>query len=423
MNPAELLECSWGNIRLFASQVHTDSGRTQVVHELSSGDIHPVQDRGLRVRRIRLQLQFDSFPNSLAPLEAVRELEDAKNSGRTAIFQHPILGRFLASVGEFMQTIDGDSTISAEAEFIQEQADIAVTPTGAASSGTSGESSVASAAQALDGELAKVGLLKMSGSSAAAVLARVPGRSGVLSRINAARGAFDMTVSSATAFVSSVTAQVTATANSISSEVSGVVGAPVAAGFSAAGSVSALDALLLSPLGRNIDPTSVVPAPSGFGNGDPAATLASVSVSEAASGNFAPTTMDARVAVSGWTVRDSPPRQIMIDAARISNNIAIVIEAGGLELDIALWPAFRAAIMLGEAVRSAAIAATSETPSVFVMRIVQPTALLPLAARIYGGAAAQDRARQISELNDISTPGWLPAGDYLMPTRPPGALF
>ena len=132
---------------------------------------------------------------------------------------------------------------------------------------------------------------------------------------------------------------------------------------------------------------------------------------------FAMTTIDARVAVAVWSDGDISTRQILIDAARISNNIAVMIEVGGFESDLALWPAFRSVIMLGESIRAAAIAATSETPAVFVMRIIQPTALLPLAARIYGGASAAERARQITELNDISTPGWIPPGDYLMPIR------
>lgn len=421
--PSELLECSWGRIRLFASQVHTDGGRTQVVHELSSGDRHPVQDRGLRIRRVRLQLQFDDFPGSPAPRDAVLALEAAKNSGQTAVFQHPLLGRYVASIAEFMSTIDESSVITAEAEFIQEEDDIAVTPTGAASSGTSGESSVDAAAEQLDRALSDSGQLKISGAAAVAVLARTPGGSSLLASINSGRATFDMTVEASKALVLAITNRVKENANALSSEAAAAVGAPVIAQFALFGAASALSGLLLSPAGETVSVTGIVPAPSGFGSGDPSASLAAASTSDAQSGLYASTTLDARVAVSGWNAGDVPTRQIMIDAARISNNIAIMIEVAGLELDIVLWPAFRAAIMLGEAVRSAAIAATSESSSVFVMRVVQPTALLPLAARIYGGANATERARQISGLNDISTPGWLTPGDYLMPTRPTGVSF
>ncbi len=420
---SELLECSWGRIRIFASQIHTDSGRTQVVHELSSGDRHPVQDRGLRVRRVRVQIQFDDFPNAPTPKEAALALEAAKDSGQTAVFQHPLLGRFVASVAEFVSNVDENSNISAEAEFIQEEEDIAVTPSGAASSGTSGENSVEAAATALDAELAATGQLKIAGASAVAVLARTPGGSKLLSTLNTGKAFFDMTVASSTAFVQAITNQVTARANSLSGSISRAVGAPVLAEFAVIGAASSLSALALSPLGQTVEVTANLPIPSGFGQEDPSSSLAAAASSDAQSGLFAATTMDARVAVASWNADEAPTRQVMIDSARISNNIAVMIEVGGFELDIALWPAFRAAIMLGEAVRSAAIAATSETPSVFVMRVITPTALLPMAARIYGGANATERARQISELNDIATPGWLTPGDYLMPTKPAAASF
>lgn len=416
--PSELLECSWGRIRLFASQIHTDSGRTQVVHELSSGDRHPVQDRGLRVRRVRVNIQFDVFPGAPAPRDAAIALERAKDTGQTAVFQHPLLGRYVASIGEFVSNVDESSVITAEAEFIQEDEDIAVTPTGAASSGTSGEDSVDAAATAMDAQLAAAGQLKISGTSAVAVLSRTPGGSKLLATLNTGKAFFDMTVASSTAFALAITNQVTTRANGASGSISRAIGAPVLVQFGAFGAAASLSALALSPFGQTVDVTSVVPAPSGFGESDPSSSLAAAASSDAQSGLFAATTLDARVAVASWNAEDVPTRTVMNDAARISNNIAIMIEVGGFELDISLWQAFRAAIMLGEAVRAAAIAATSDTPSVFVMRVVTPTALLPMAARIYGGANATERARQIAELNDISTPGWLAPGDYLMPTRP-----
>jgi hypothetical protein len=418
-NANELLECSWGSIRLFASQVHTDSGRTQVVHELSSGDSHPVQDRGLRVRRVRVRLQFDDFPGAPAPLEAARALEAAKNTGQTAIFQHPVLGRYLASIGEFNSEVDESSVISAECEFIQEAADLGVLPTGPTTGGFSGEASVAAAAAALDGELAKVGQLKMSGEAASTLMARVPG--GVsLSRV---RGTVDLTAAEASAMVAGLANSVKANADSLATEAASIGSIPITTEFSFNGALAALRPIaegtsqLVTPLTvRAVDVFA-------GSSGDPSTSLASVASSEAEAGLFTATTIDARIAVANWSEGEISTRQIMIDAARISTNIATMIEVGGLELDLALWPAFRAAIMLGDAVRAAAVAATSEVPSVFVMRIQERTALLPLAARVYGGAEAIDRARQIAALNDISTPGWLSPGDYLVPTRLTPAAF
>jgi cell division septum initiation protein DivIVA len=415
----DLIECRWGKIRMFVGEVHTDSGRTQVVHELSSGDEHPVQDRGLRIRRTRVKIQFDDFPGQLSPVDAALALERAKNTGQTAIFQHPLLGRYLASIGEYNSTIDESSVVSAEAEFIQEAPDIAVTPTGAASSGTSGEASVTAAASTLDNALAKTGQLKMSAATLTAIASPLAGGPTLLASIANARGTLDLTVATASALATGIASSAQAAADSLSAEASTIIGTPSTVGFAFGGAQASLTALGLSAADAARQLAQRVPSQPG----NASVTLATAASAEASTGNFAATTIDARVSIAAWNNGDVPTRQIMIDAARISNNIAVMIDVGGLELDLALWPAFKAAIMLGDAVRDAAIAATSDTPAVFTMRVVERTALLPLAARIYGGAQAQDRAAQIATLNDIPTPAWLPPGDYLLPVRPAPAPF
>jgi len=417
--PSELLECRWGKLRLFARHINTDGGRTQVVHNQSSGDVHPVQDRGLREVRVRCQLQFDDFPGQPSPRDAALALKAAKNSGQKAVFQHPIEGRFLASIGEFHSEIDEHSIITAEAEFIQEAPDEPILPTGAGTGQTPGESAVSAAATAMDTQLANLGLLKMSSSAAGAMLAKIPGGSGPLDQLNAVRGTINVTVAQAAAFAQGIAEQTATTANAISSEASAVVGAPTATEFSAFAASSALNSLLLAPAGENFDLTTVVQPPSGLGAraADPSTTLAIEATKEAQQGLFSATTMDARVSVARWTRTEVTTREILIDAARISNNIATMIEVVGLQDALELYPAFRAAIMLGESVRQAASAAMADTPKVFLMRVRERCALLPLAARLYGGAQAVDRVRQILSLNDIATPGWLNPGDYVMPAK------
>lgn len=293
---ADLPLASWGRVRMFAAQINTEAGRTKVVHDLSSGDEHPVQDRGLRAVRTRVRILFDDFPDAPAPVDAVLILQDAVNSGKSAVFTHPLLGSYLAGVGDFTHEIDESGVITAEAEFIAEDSPLSVTPSSALSPGVDASTSVSQAADDLDAQLAAVGI-----------------------------------------------------------------------------------------------ETAI--------------------------------TQDAREAADAWDANpDTPARTIANDTARISTGIAELIEAQGLENDILLWPSFRAAIMFGEAVRSAAVSAASSTEAVFLMRVTTPTALLPLAARVYGGDGAVERARQIAELNDISTPGWLPPGDYVMPARPPGSI-
>jgi len=385
---ATLSSASWGRIRLFCEKVTTDGSRTQVVHDLSSGDAHPVQDRGRRARRVRCKLQFDDFPGAPGPREAADAMEAAVASGATAMFQHPTLGRFEASIGEFISTIDEHSVISADAEFIQEDADQAVTPTGAASSGTSGESSVSAAATSLDTELSNMGKLKMSGATLSSLLP-------LSSPTNLSFG-FDASIA--------ITASVDVSVD-VSASIAVSAAASVAANASAAATATAS-----ATASATVSATASVSV-------DASAALSAAATADASAGLFAAVSVDARVSVSAWASGAVSTRQILIDASRISDNIATMIDLGEFESDLQLWPAFRTAIMLGDAVRNAAIAATSETPSTFTMRVLSPVALLPLAARVYGGADALDRTRQIEALNDIATPGWLVPGDYLLPTR------
>lgn len=415
MAKSELLECRWGKLRLFVSKINTDGGRTLVVHNPSAGDRHTVQNRGLKERRVRCELQFDDFPGQPSPRDAALALKAAHETGQAQIFQHPLEGRFLASIGEFHSTIDEDSVISAECEFVREGDDEAVSPVGAGSSTAAGIVSVTAAAEALDTQLASLGQLAMSAPVAAVLASKIPNGAGPLDRLQTLRGKINLSVAQAKAFAVGIANQTAATANSISSDASNIIGAPIETQFAAFKATSALDSLLLAPAGESFDLTTIVNAPSGFGaKQDPSSALALASTKEAAQGLFSATTMDARVSVSRWSQIDVTTHDVLIDTARISGNLAILLEA--LQADLSLWPAFRATIMLGDAVRSAALAATSETPTVFTMRVRDRCALLPLAARLYGGAQAVDRVRQIVSLNAIATPAWLEPGDYTMPT-------
>jgi hypothetical protein len=232
------------------------------------------------------------------------------------------------------------------------------------------------------------------------------------------RGRIDLAVSTSASFVDKIVASVKDNADAVARQVAAISSVPIVTEFGLSSAANSLRPLVLAAGEAGLSALTPLPGPLG----DPAAHLASVSSSEVAAGNFATVTIDARVAVTSWNEGDVPNRKIVIDAARISDNIATMIEVGEFEGDLALWPVYRSAILLGDSVRQAVIAATAQAPALFVMRVLEPTALLPLAARVYGGAAATERARQIAEINDISTPGWLPPGDYRMPTRPAAAF-
>lgn len=386
----ELFLCSWGDIQLFVSSIEWDAGETQVIHDLASGDFHPVQPRGSRIRRATAQLMFDDFDGAHETgITAFRRFEVTTKERR--IFTHPIDGSFFARIGELKPMMDENSVIRASCEFIPDAVVPPVAPTGAGTSGTSGEESVAAASDSLAQRLSELRLgfhpvqarsldftKPISVSVDAAFSVKTDPSASVSSNISVsvARGDISATptrTSNATSADSGALAFANMYGNALAAAQTGssaqVSGMASASAFAFAMASAALDA-------------------------------------------------DVRHSVASWTDEDVPIRKISIDATRLSDGIATMIEVGGFELDLQLWPAFRAAILLGESVRNAVISATSETPTVFVIRVQRSTALLSLAAKIYGGADAAARARQIVSLNDISTPGWLDPGDYLMPTRP-----
>ncbi len=295
MDPNALYQITWGRFTLWCSAVSTENSRTVIVHEVASGDIHPLQDQGLGPIRTRCSLIFDDMTGeTVPPIQRFREFKRAAvDVGGTALFTHPIDGRFVARVGQFSYEIDDDGNVSAAAEFIKDAELTAVMPAGAGVAGVTGAGSVSAAAAELDTAL------------------------------------------------------------------------------------------------EDIDIESDIAA-------------------------------DAVAAQDAWTAGEEQvsTRQILVDAARLSNDIAALIADEGLEDDLAKYEAYHAAIMLGEAVRAAALAATAETSSVFVVHLVKPTSLLALCASLYGGAEAEDRARQIEALNDIRRAAWLDVGvDYLCPTK------
>lgn len=374
-----LYESSWGSIRLFATDIETEAGRTKVVHDLTNGDVHPVQDRGRRARRAKLKLAFDDFgPAFPAPLEAVRALEAAVASGQSAMFSHPMLGSYVAGVGDFTWQHDASDNFTADCEFIPDGDVPAISPAGAGTTGVSGEQSVGVAADAFSDETHKV----MTDAEIREILEDDSGVS--ISE--------DAKVSTAS--------------------------------WSQPDEILNQDELLaktrLGDLNRRIAATqaSAIQLRQQLENDAKLAEKALRAAQDA--GRAAQVAAGAVTSGSSVTESVTAIRRVLIDSARLSDRISTAIELGGFERDVELWPCYRSAIMLGAAVRAAAISATAEVPSTFVMRVQEPTALLPLAARVYGGAAAQDKTRQILAMNDISTPAWLPPGDYLFPARSVG---
>lgn len=393
LDPNEFFVCTWGDIELFASRLDWHAGETQVIHELAAGDFHPVQPRGSLIRKATAALLFDDFQGARETgASAFRRFEISTKERR--LFTHPMDGSFFARIGEFNPSIDEHTVITASCEFIPDAVIPPVSPAGAGSSSASGESSVVAAADVVAQKLSdsKIGfppaqMRKLDFSKPINVSVDVAFSVDVNVSVSLSAGLSGSATGSATGSANA-TASVSASAN--------------ASAFAFAGAYASALAVAQATA---VAQASGMASASAFAFAHAAAAL----------------DLDARASVASWTDEDVPTRKIIIDATRLSESIATMIEVGGFERDITLWPAFRASIMLGQAIRSAVIAATSETPSIIVVRVQHRTALLAAAARIYGGFDADRRARQIRELNDIRTPGWLDPGDYLAPARPSSA--
>jgi hypothetical protein len=290
MPVGELYDVTWGSVRLWCTSIATSAGRTQVVHELAEGDDHPVQDRGLAVRRDTCALLFVEMPReATSPAVRFRRFQEQVKAGESLIFVHPFDGSHTANVEAFDYTLDEDGNLDGvTCVFVKSSPVAGPTPAGAGTNAAAGEDAVTARAEELDDELEAVGLESDLGSN----------------------------------------------------------------------SIAAVESWA--------DPTVV------------------------------------------------PTRQVLVDVASLSDQLAAFIELERLEYDLKLWASFKATILLGNAIRAAALAALAETPRVTAIRIGAPISVLALCVRIYGGAEAELRVRQILALNDIRTPGWISAGTIIM---------
>lgn len=156
MANAAYYSSSYGDVRLFLSAITTDRTRTQVVHELSSGDEHVVQDRGRAPLRTRCTVLFARMrEDDLEPLERCRRLQEIVDD-QPRIFRHPTSGSYLARIGAFSEQIDSSGQITAELEVIQVAPIEAVAGAGAGALTATGEGAVDAAADALSAELAEL---------------------------------------------------------------------------------------------------------------------------------------------------------------------------------------------------------------------------------------------------------------------------
>lgn len=150
--------------------------------------------------------------------------------------------------------------------------------------------------------------------------------------------------------------------------------------------------------------------------------IASVAVDELLaeledSGITSTTPAIAQATVDGWT-DDTSPREILAETGSVTSMLGA--QADGYDSDIGLWQAFKQTVILAEAVRIAADAATSTSASTFLVRIGTPIALRALLQNTYPADEADERYDDIMQLNDIASPWSIDQGtELLMPLPAP----
>ena len=122
----------------------------------------------------------------------------------------------------------------------------------------------------------------------------------------------------------------------------------------------------------------------------------------------------AAAAAARWAEPTTSPRSVFLEVATITSQIQDEIAALELGGDLQLWPAYRALVELADQVIAAATSATATAGAVFRLLVDRPTPLRVLVARVYGAAQVADRMTEIIRLNDLATPGRVPAGTELV---------
>jgi len=122
--------------------------------------------------------------------------------------------------------------------------------------------------------------------------------------------------------------------------------------------------------------------------------------------------------VVAWTEAETvDSRAVYLETASLSQEIGDEIDRLELVSNLDRWPIYREFIHLQSQLRRAAEAATSEAEDVYEVAVTTSMPVRLLCAQIYGAAEADDKARQVTTLNRLRTPGRIPAGTVLKVPR------
>lgn len=95
----QLVECSFGGIRIDVQSTEDAAGRVVVTHQIPHREGAPVRDQGAEPRTTRCKIIFFRVDENDDPRERFYFFKAAVDLGKTQTFKHPITGSYKAKVG------------------------------------------------------------------------------------------------------------------------------------------------------------------------------------------------------------------------------------------------------------------------------------------------------------------------------------
>jgi prophage DNA circulation protein len=154
----QLVECSFGGLRLDVLTTEDEAGRVLVTHQIPHREGSPVRDMGAEPRTTRCKLIFFQVDADDDPRERFYFFKAKVDEGATQTFVHPISGRYRAKVGAMTWSAAAEprDVISVECTF-HEDADVPATfEAGGGSPTGAGLAEVEASAADLDASLVEV---------------------------------------------------------------------------------------------------------------------------------------------------------------------------------------------------------------------------------------------------------------------------
>lgn len=115
---------------------------------------------------------------------------------------------------------------------------------------------------------------------------------------------------------------------------------------------------------------------------------------------------------------DVSPRDVLVQVATLSDRLWDEVDDLQVAAYVETWPAMKAYVMLGEAVRAGGDRALGDQGAFMSLRVDQTTSLRRLVTELYGADEADDRYTEAMELNDLRTPGAIESGTTLRLRQP-----